>query len=253
MAHSRHAQPDGALVRHYIPSAYVPGTSTLLLTDTGKMPCASWSLPAGESCPWALYGEGAICDSCYANKGSYTQYPTVKIAQRARFEWVRECLKTPEGTDTFVSTMVRTIRKAVDGEQRKYPGTGRYFRVHDSGDLFSPAYTWAWVRIVQALPDIRFWFPTRSWRPMRMQKLTPATRMAWELALTALASEPNVTVRPSALFFNAPAPSIPGLAAGTTASDDGSFTCPASRQNNECRDCRACWDKPDLAISYRAH
>lgn len=230
-------------MRHYIPRMYVPGSTTLLLTEARKMPCASWSLPAREACPFAFYGNGTICHDCYANKGSYTQYPGVKKAQRARFAWVRECLKTDEGTDAFVSTMVSVIRKA--GKP--------YFRVHDSGDLFSPAYTWAWVRIVQALPEIKFWFPTRSWRPLTMAKMSATSRMAWELALTALNAEPNVTVRPSALFFNAPAPRIPGLSAGSTAADDGSYSCPASKQNNECQDCRACWDKPETPISYRAH
>jgi len=208
------------------------------------MPSASWSLPALEACPFKVtVGEGAICGDCYATKGSYSCYPNVKKAQRARFAWVRECLKTEAGTDAFVRTMIDCIGRTKN----------TYFRVHDSGDLFSPAYTWAWVRIVQALPGIKFWFPTRSWRPMTMRNLNPATKVAWELALLALAGEDNVTVRPSALFFNAPAPRIPGLAAGSTAADDGSFTCPASRQNNECGDCRACWDAPELAISYRAH
>lgn len=240
-------------MKHYIPSAYVPGTKVHLLTDTSKMPSASWSLPAREACPFAFYHAGAICADCYANKGSYTQYPEVKRAQRARFAWVRECLKSDEGTDAFVQTMVRVIARAVAGEERKNPGAGRYFRVHDSGDLFSPAYTWAWVRICQSLPDVKFWFPTRSWRPLTMAKVSPATRMAWELALTALAGLDNVTVRPSALFFNAPAPRIPGLSAGSTAADDGSFTCPASKQGNECRDCRACWNARETPISYRAH
>ena len=113
----------------------------------------------------------------------------MKRAQRARFAWVRECLKSDEGTDAFVSTMVNTIRLT----------RNPYFRVHDSGDLFSPAYTWAWLRIVQALPDVKFWFPTRSWRPMTMAKISPTTKIAWELALTALASEPNVTVRSTLL------------------------------------------------------
>ena len=230
-------------MRHYIPRCYVPGTTVSLLTGATKMPCTSWSLPAREACPFSLSGEGTICEDCYADKGSYTTYPNVKRAQRARFAWVRESLKTDEGTDAFVRTMVDAISRT------KNP----YFRVHDSGDLFSPAYTWAWVRIVQALPHIKFWFPTRSWRPLTMARLSPATKVAWELALLALAAEPNVTVRPSALFFNAPAPRIPGLQAGTTAANDGSFTCPASGQNNECRDCRACWDAPEIAISYRAH
>jgi Gene product 88 len=230
-------------MRHYIPRAYVPGTTTVLLTEARKMPCASWSLPAREACPYALNGEGTICGSCYADKGSYTQYPNVKRAQRARFAWVRESLKTDAGTDDFVRTMVDVIRRT----------RNPYFRVHDSGDLFSPAYTWAWVRIVQSLPDVKFWFPTRSWRPLTMSKISPATKVAWELALMALAAEPNVTVRPSALFFNAPAPRIPGLQAGSTAADDGSYSCPASKQDNECRDCRACWDAPATPISYRAH
>lgn len=239
--------------KHYIPSAYVPGTTVRLLTDTAKMPCASWSLPAKAACPFAFYGEGTICGDCYARKGSYTAYPNVMKAQHARYAWVKECLKTDAGTDSFVATMVATIRRAVAGEQRKYgPEVGNYFRVHDSGDLFSPAYTWAWVRIVQALPEVRFWFPTRSWRPLTMSKISAETKMAWEIALLALASEPNVTVRPSALFFNSPAPQIAGLAAGSTASQDG-YSCPASSQNNECGSCRACWDAPELAISYRAH
>jgi len=233
------------MTRHYIPKMYVPGTTCLLLTGTTKMPSASWSLPAREACPYALNGHGAICSVCYADKAAYTLYPNVKRAQRARFAWVRECLKTEEGTDTFVRTMVEAIRRA--------SRNNGYFRVHDSGDLFSPAYTWAWVRIVQALPEIKFWFPTRSWRPLTMSKISPTTKVAWELALLALSAEPNVTVRPSALFLNAPAPRIPGLSAGSTAADDGSFTCPASKQNNECRECRACWDAPETPISYRAH
>ena len=114
-------------MRHYIPRMYVPGTTTLLLTEARKMPCASWSLPAREACPFAFYAKGAICASCYADKGSYTQYPGVKKAQRARFAWVRECLKSDAGVDTFVSTMVAVIRRAGNP----------YFRVHDSGDLFS--------------------------------------------------------------------------------------------------------------------
>lgn len=229
-------------MKHYIPKAYVPGTTTLLLTDASKMPSASWSLPAREACPWSLSGEHTICSVCYADKGSYTVYPSVKRAQRARFAWVRECLKTTEGTDSFVSTMVDVISRT----------RNPYFRVHDSGDLFSPAYTWAWVRIVQALPQVKFWFPTRSWRPLTMSKLNPSIRMSWELALLALAAEPNVTVRPSALFLNSPAPRIPGLQAGSTAANEG-YNCPAHAQNNECGSCRACWDSPDLAISYRVH
>jgi len=126
-------------MKHYIPRAYVPGTTVLLLTDTSKMPTPSWGLPAKEACPYALGGHGSICGVCYADKGSYTQYPGVKRAQRARFAWVRECLKTEAGTDEFVRVMVDAIGRTRD---RATGGPAEYFRVHDSGDLFSPAYTW---------------------------------------------------------------------------------------------------------------
>lgn len=224
------------------PTTKVPGTGTLLLTSASKMPCLSWSLPAGESCPWALYGEGTICDGCYADKGMYTTYPCVKNAQRARFAWTRESLKTADGRNAWVALMVRTIAGAENP----------YFRVHDSGDLFSPEYVEMWVAVCAALPNIKFWFPTRAWRPLTMKNLSAATRDRWALALSALCGLDNVTIRPSALFFNAPAPRIPGFSAGSTACDEG-FNCPAPGQDNACLDCRACWDRPDVAISYHRH
>lgn len=229
-------------VRHYAPRVYVPGTKTLLLTEARKMPCNSWSLPAGKACPFAFYAEGAICSDCYAQKGSYRCYPNVARAQDIRFEWTRECMRTEDGRNEFVRYMTAAIR-ATNLE---------YFRVHDSGDLFSPAYTWCWVRIARTLPDVKFWIPTRSWRPLTMTKISPSVKAEWEFALLALSAEPNVTLRPSALFFNAPAPRVPGLAAGSTAALEG-FTCPASRQNNMCGDCRACWIDRDTPISYHAH
>jgi len=33
--------------------------------------------------------------------------------------------------------------------------------------------------------------------------------------------------------------------------DDGNFTCPSSSTDNECRDCRACWE--DGNVIYKKH
>jgi hypothetical protein len=115
--------------------------------------------------------------------------------------------------------------------------------VHDSGDLFSPAYARCWTRIARQLSHIRFWFPTRSYR---IANILPA--------IVELAVLPNVTVRPSALMLDADAPVIPGLAAGSGATylhEDA--TCPAYRQNGECRDCRSCWDRPSVPVLYPLH
>jgi hypothetical protein len=168
--------------------------------------------------------------------------PNVARAQQRRFDWVRDCLKTAEGTDAFVSTMATAITDAGNV----------YFRGHDSGDFFSPAYVRAWIRICRALPDVRFWFPTRTWRVLGMRNLSDATRSSWALALSELAGLPNVRLRPSALFFNAPAPRVAGFSAGTTARDEG-FTCPAVQQGNVCGSCRVCWDAPETEVSYHRH
>jgi protein gp88 len=244
--HAHMVRKDGGwkMAKHMVRTV-VPGSTVLLLSDASKMPSLSFSLPAGESCPWAKYGEGSICGACYAMKGRYVM-PNVANAQRVRYAWVRACLKTAEGTDAFVSVMTRAIHDAGN----------TYFRGHDSGDFFCPAYVDAWTRICSALPEVTFWFPTRTWRVLTHKDASATLKARWALALTSLASLPNVRMRPSALFFNAPAPMvrnlIPGMAAGTTATDVG-FTCPAPTTGNTCGTCRTCWDSPDTAVSYHRH
>jgi hypothetical protein len=222
----------------------VPGTTVGLLTITSKMPCDSFSLPAHRACPGAYYGEAGranvdkttICGSCYAQKGMYA-WPAVLNAQETRFQWVLS-LQRADDTAGFVETMVPAIRASVKRQKSDRP----VFRVHDSGDLFSLWYTRAWQAVCEALPGVAFWFPTRSWR---------VKQPLLQEALRDLAALPNVTVRPSALFLNAPAPRIIGLSAGTTASD-AAFTCPAPLQDGKCLECRTCWD-PSVEVSYRLH
>jgi hypothetical protein len=214
--------------RSKTPVKKLPG----LLTNTSKMPCPSWGLPAGKACPGAKYGAGSICGSCYAAKGNYG-VPMVQHALSERFRWTLSLVRTEAGQDAFVAYMAAAI------ERIGLP----YFRVHDSGDLFSPAYARCWSRIARQLSHIRFWFPTRSYR---IATILPA--------IQELAALPNVTVRPSALMLDADAPVIEGLAAGSGATylhEDA--TCPAHRQNGECRDCRSCWDRPTVPVLYPLH
>ena len=201
-----------------------------ILSNPSKMPGKAFGLPAGRSCPWAVYqessdGRPAICSGCYAQDGFY-RMPNVKATQDARFQWVREGLKSGE----FVATMIETIR----GQ--------KYFRIHDSGDFFNVAYVDAWRAIAQALPDTMFWAPTRSYQDARMLA-----------ALRKLAKLPNVVIRPSALHFGDNAPKIAGLQAGSTADGPASFDCPASLQGGKCLDCRVCWTKPGTTVNYHVH
>src|SRR5215475_8326942 len=214
------------------PYAAVPGTTVRLLTKTSKMPGPSWSLPAHKACPRA---NGNICDSCYASKGCY-RYNTTQNAQHARFAWTVESMRTPAGRNAWVEHMVSAIRD-----------TGcKYFRVHDSGDMFNVAYAQCWLEVCRAMPEVRFWIPTRAWQ----QPAGPLPLFEPLLnVLRQLASLPNVTVRPSALNFGDYAPVVTGLHAGSTASMPDVFRarqCPAYSQGGNCGDCRTCWDSKDM-------
>jgi Gene product 88 len=87
-----------------------------------------------------------------------------------------------------------------------------YFRVHDSGDMFSLAYAQCWHAVCVAMPEIRFWIATRSWQQPKspLPVLDPLLN-----TLRQLATLPNVTVRSSALDFGDAAPVIAGLHAGS--------------------------------------
>src|SRR5437763_14191346 len=144
LASSQNSAPDATTV---LPYAAVPGTLVRLLTQRSKMPGPSWSLPAHKACPRA---NGNICDSCYASKGCY-RYNTTQNAQHARFAWTVESMRTPDGRTAWVEHMVKAIRdKGCE-----------YFRVHDSGDMFNVAYAQVWLEVCKAMPEVRFWIPTR--------------------------------------------------------------------------------------------
>jgi len=152
-------------------------------------------------------------------------------------------MKTAIGREQWVAAMVDGIRKS---------GCA-YFRVHDSGDLFSVAYAECWHAVCLALPGIRFWIPTRSWQQPKsaLPVFDPLLNM-----LRKLAALSNVTVRPSALDFGDSAPVIEGLHAGSTAAMADSARasqCPAPKQGGQCGDCRTCWDAKGTAVSYSKH
>lgn len=238
--------------------AFVPGTTIGLLSSPSKIPSRSFGLPAVKSCPMAFFGPGAICGeskedtTCYADGGAYV-WPNVRRAYQARYDYAIKASMVPSIGDEFVTVMTSAVRQEALRQERRYyrqiskgerslTSFEPCFRVHDSGDLFSPSYAALWVRVCEATPDVRYWFPTRMWRTKNVHMLA---------VLHTLASLDNTSVRPSALHFEDAAPVIPGFSAGTTAASAG-FTCPASSQGNACLDCRACWSK-DIEVSYRKH
>lgn len=221
--------------------AVVPGTTNALLSNPSKMPGKAFGLPAHKACPREA---GTICDSCYASKGCYV-WNSSKECQNARFVWTRDSMRTPEGIAAWVATMTHAIRKQ------------EYFRIHDSGDFFNPTYAAAWLQVCKALPQVKFWAPTRAWQagksnPGQLPVFDPLMN-----TLRELAKLPNVTVRPSALDFGDDAPQVAGLHAGSTADmadETKAYQCPAKRlYDGHCGPCRTCWDSKDVPVNYPKH
>jgi len=277
-----------------------------LFTRTAKMTCYSFSLPAGPipsggTCPLSRAQNTAplarrddavaeqfdsmppgggdpvyICDGCYAGKGNYVKYPLTAIRQSIRLAWTQAALRA----GTFASEMIRAIDQLLElpeKTQRTKKVNTKYFRIHDAGDLWSPAYYLAWREVCEYYQYLRrgrekvvFWCPTRMW-----------ASPAWQALFAEYPPPANLTLRPSALFFGAPAPNLDHLdiANGSTASSvplgtgigqrPGSrlsrvsagqvWDCPAYDANEgddkSCASvrCRVCWPRPDVAGSYREH
>lgn len=168
--------------------------------------------------------------------------PNVLSAQWVRFLWLKEMLNdastTAEAIEIFTAALDRCVKN-------------NYFRWFDSGDLFSlKAIDFAYEVCVQT-PDINFWFPTRGYWSKNVD---------WNNRLTKLAGLPNVTVRPSALYYDDNPPIIDFLSAGTTVVLDENLLpedtklCPKTLNGGSCEsnDCRSCWDK-DEQIAYLVH
>ena len=197
------------------------------VSKTSKMPCLSWSLQAGETCPGSYDKNGAVvpaCAVCYAKGGNY-HFPNVKAARAENKKEWRQA--------HWVSDMIKALEKE------------KHFRWFDSGDMYHPALAHKIAAICEQTPHVRHWIPTKSYK---IAKFAPALRR-----LNAL---PNVSVRYSSdaidgsytkklhrstiIPVGSPAPL-------------GATLCQAPAQGGQCLACRACWDKTGPVVAYQAH
>jgi Gene product 88 len=230
----------------------VPGSKSIcksgvsLMSFPSKMDCPGWGMTALDACPMAAVKSrlGALaelqlgkeeverltCNRCYATRGLYTT-PSARQAYATRFLWARQSMQTEAGRAQFVAVMVAAIRREC---QRM--GVSK-FRIHDSGDFFSPAYIRCWIEICRQCAEIIFWAPTRSYRA------------AWMLPLLVeLNALPNTSISPSGLLDDGEIPVIPGLNGGSvvlTGRDGytrpGAHTCTARTRGGHCGGCLVCY------------
>lgn len=199
------------------------------LSQPSKMPGLAIGLPAWKCKLGSILRKkrGSVCHECYALKGMYV-FPTVKAAQMRRLKAIED--------PNWVANMVALLR----AKYRNKTGDDRVFRFHDSGDIQSVQHLRKIVRIAKALPDIRFWLPTRE------------RDMVREFLLADKKFPRNLTVRISAPMIGQWSPVLDGTVNSTVGSGTG-YACPARKQGNNCGDCRACWSKDIKIVDYPLH
>ena len=187
------------------------------LSKPSKMPGWSIGLPAKECKTGGKLQAvpGSVCFDCYAMKGCYV-FKVVQEAQYRRLAAIKHPL--------WVGAMAHLINSK----------KANVFRWHDSGDVQDEEHLIKIFAVCKLTPKIRHWLPTRE---------------AWIKAFLPECPE-NLVIRFSAPMVDQEAPaSWPNSSEVVTAG----ATCPAASQDNECRDCRACWDSNIKTIKYGKH
>ena len=200
-------------------------TITGSLSQPSKMPCHGYSLPASMCTTGGKLHkvENSVCKSCYALKGRY-MFNNVQSALRYRYDAL---VRNPEIWRDALIELIR--RKEKSG----------YFRWHDSGDLQGVYHLRKINEIALALPDITFWLPTRE------------TRILSDFLQDAVLAD-NLIVRVSSFFINQ-RPNSAFTHTSTVGWSESKHHCPAPKQDNQCKDCRACWSSSSHNINYHLH
>ena len=188
------------------------------LSKPSKMPGWSIGLPAKECKTGGKLQKipGSVCHDCYALKGCYV-FKVVQDAQYRRLAAITG--------DKWVEAMAHLINS-------KKPDV---FRWHDSGDVQDPEHLEKIYSVCRLTPSKRHWLPTRE---------------AW-IKKYLFKKPDNLVIRFSAPMVNQRAhASWPNSSSVVTGED---FNCPASKQDNECKDCRMCWNPEIKNIAYKAH
>jgi hypothetical protein len=189
------------------------------LSKPSKMPGWAYGLPAAE-CKTGkklVNIENSVCSGCYALKGCYV-FPVVQAAQYRRLD----SIKSPLWTGAM-SLLINSKKS-------------KLFRWHDSGDVQDVDHLIKIFAVAKLTPETSHWMPTRE---------------AWVKPFLPECPD-NLTIRFSGTMIDQPAlSSWPNTS--TVSTDPEARTCPAPDQNNECGDCRACWNKDIKNVSYGKH
>ncbi len=187
------------------------------LSKPSKMPGWAIGIPAAE-CKTGNKLKlipNSVCSGCYAEKGCYV-FAVVQAAQYKRLKAIAH----PQWVEAM-ATLINSKKPDV-------------FRWHDSGDVQDVDHLEKIFEVCKLTPSKRHWMPTReAWIKDHMHKV-PAN-------LVVRFSSPMIDQGPVKSWAN------------TSTVSTKSRSCPAPDNNNECGDCRACWDPLVKNIEYGKH
>ena len=209
------------------------------LSRPSKMPSYAWSISAKRCNTGSKLAKvkGSVCYNCYALKGRYMFNNVQDALERRYTAWSSN---RNRWTDAMIYLM----------HNKQHIVNNKVFRWFDSGDIqgvdmLNDINTVAW-----ASPHIRFWLPTKEYKLIKDYDIDIA---------------PNLVIRVSAPSVNK------GFPNWAYESNNHSYThvstvydkknidvaqgyvCPASKQDNQCGSCRACWSDKVSEVSYLAH
>lgn len=200
-------------------------------SNTSKLGVKAWGLQALNTCPGSTNEKGelvAACSGCYAVGGSY-RFNNVRAARLYN--------QTAWQNEFFIDQFVIKLQN------------DRFFRWFDSGDMYSIGLAEKIYQIMQKTPHVQHWLPTRMYK---FAKFMPI--------LEKMQALPNVVVRLSSDSIQGE--KVKNAAIDTNSTivphdaetlDSSIFLCPASTQNDECQDCKACYSKEVKTIAYVGH
>ena len=209
------------------------------LSRPSKMPSYAWSISARRCNVGSKLAKvkGSVCEGCYALKGRYMFSNTQDALERRFTAW-------NSNRNRWTDAMIYLMHN-----KQHIVNTG-HFRFFDSGDIqgvdmLNDINTVAW-----ASPHIRFWLPTKEYKLIKNYDIDVAPNLVIRV------SAPNVNKGFPKWAYEANNHSYAYISTVYSKDNIDSATgvvCPASKQDNQCGSCRACWSDKVSEVSYLAH
>ena len=199
------------------------------LSNPSKMPSYAWGIPI-EYCKTGMKlakTKGTICNKCYAGKGCYV-FPVVKNMYEKRYKAIEDV----EWVD-YMSELITQKYKNLDKSRL-------FHRWFDSGDVQSLGHLMKIFEVCENTPHIKHWLATKEYQIVNQVDVKDVPK--------------NLCLRVSATKIDGAIPKFWKWTSGVHRDETPKGReCPAYKQDGECKDCRACWDRRIKTVSYKEH